>query len=325
MIDAMDGLMTIGEFAARCGLSPKVLRTYADMGVLVPSAVDPGSAYRYYHSEQLAEAAIVALLRRAGVPVADIAKFLEGPSSDALEGWEQSLRAEVHVRRDALSEVRVRLGMGRARTRGVTMVDIRMVEDREELRAAFDLAGAQLPEPITSSDFRLDDLEARFPADRPIMLRAMAEGRDVGAALAFRTDDGWATLRVIGVVAEFRHRGIARRLVERIESEARILGVEGIALGTGNVVGFWFHLGYTPNLLFQWVYSADHYEGESRSLLDGPLSGLHHWRSSFNGVPQLFVELDEPRLDLLATLREQVAGCHVGFMMSKKLRQPVPR
>lgn len=174
------------------------------------------------------------------------------------------------------------------------------------------------------------------------MLRAMTDGRDVGAALAFRIDDGWATLRIIGVVAEFRHRGIARRLVERIESEARMFahvvagvgvtcglrtdtsGVEGIALGTGDVVGFWFHLGYTPNLLFQWVYGADDYEEESHSLLDGPLSGLHHWRSSFNGVPQLFVELDEPRLDLLASLRDHVGGCHVGFMMSKKLRQPVP-
>lgn len=131
------------------------------------------------------------------------------------------------------------------------MVDIRALDGLEELRIAFDLAGAQLPEPVSSIDFRFGDLVAHYPADRPIMLRAMADGRDVGAALATRTDDGWATLRIIGVVAEFRHRGIGGRLVERIESEARILGVEGIALGTVDVVGFWFHLGYTPNLLFQ--------------------------------------------------------------------------
>lgn len=324
MIGAMDGLITIGEFAARCGLSAKVLRTYADVGVLVPSAVDPDSAYRYYDPEQLAEAAIVMLLRRAGVPVADIARFLDAPSTGALDGWEQSLRAEVHARRDALAEVRARLGMGGARTRGITMVEIRSVENGEELRAAFDLAGALLAEPMSSSDFRFSDLEAHYPADGPMMLRAITEGRDVGAALAFRTDDHWATLRIIGVVPEFRHRGAARRLVERIESEARILGVEGIALGTGDVVGFWFHLGYTPNLLFQWVYNAEDYERESSSLLAGPLSGLHHWRSSFNGVPQLFVELDQPRLDLLGTLSDHVEGCHVGFMMSKRLTQSVP-
>ncbi len=200
MIGEMDGLITIGEFAARCRLSPKVLRTYADVGLLVPSAVDPASAYRYYDTEQLAEAAIVALLRRAGVPVADIARFLTAPSGEALDGWERSLRAEVHARRDALAEVRARLGIGLARTRGVTMVEIRSVEDREELRRAFDLAGAQLPERLNSSDFRFGDLDAHFPDDRPMMLLAIAEGRAVGAAVAFRNDDGWVTLRIIGIV-----------------------------------------------------------------------------------------------------------------------------
>ncbi len=314
--------MTIGDFAARCGLSPKVLRTYADVGLLVPSSVDPASAYRYYNTEQLAEAAIVALLRRAGVPVADIARFLTAPSGEALDGWEESLRAEVHARRDALAEVRARLGIGLARTRGVTMVEIRSVEDREELRRAFDLAGAQLPERLNSSDFQFGDLDAQFPDDRPMMLVAIAEGRTVGAALAFRNDDGWVTLRIIGIVEDLRHRGIARRLVEGIESEARMLGVEAIGLGTDGAVGFWFHLGYTPNLLFQWVYDRDEYEQESEALLTGPLRGLHYWHSSFNDVPQLFVELDEPRLNLLATLRDLVKGCHVGFMMSKKLKRP---
>lgn len=311
--------MTIGEFADRCGLSAKVLRTYAEVGVLAPSVVDPDSGYRYYAIDQLAEAATVALLRRPGVPVADIAAFLEAPSDEALDGWERSLRAEVHARRDALAEVRVRLGMCRARTRGVTLLEIRSVEDRDELRRAFDVAGAQLPDPLDSSDFRFRDLEAHFPDDRPIMLSAIAEGRAVGSALAFRNDDGWATLRIMGVVEDFRHRGIARRLVERIESEVRLLGLNGVALGTDEVVGFWFHLGYTPNLIFQWVYDADNYDQESQSLLAGPLSGLHHWESSFDGVPQLFVELDEPRLDLLADLREGALGCHVGFMMSKRL------
>src|SRR5689334_6720662 len=106
----MDERMTIGEFACRCGLSAKVLRTYDDLGVLVPSAVDPSTGYRYYDHSQLDRAAVVGLLRRAGVPLADISTFLDDPAGDLLEGWERSLRAEVHVRRDALAEVRARLG-----------------------------------------------------------------------------------------------------------------------------------------------------------------------------------------------------------------------
>jgi hypothetical protein len=62
-----------------------------------------------------------------------------------------------------------------------------------------------------------------------------------------------------------------------------------VALGTDEAVGFWYHLGYTPNLLFQWVYDADLYETETDAMLSGPLAGLHFWRSSFDDVPQLFV------------------------------------
>ena len=312
--------MTIGEFSSRSGLSAKVLRSYADQGVLVPSAVDPASGYRYYDAHQLDDAVIVALLRRAGIPVTDIGRFLAHPSGEAVDGWERSLVAEVQARREALAEARGRMGLSASPTRGATMVEIRPVEDRAELRQVFDLVGGQMAERIDTSDYRFGDLDSHFPADRPLMVVAVAEGRSVGGALAFRNDNGVVTLRVIAVVASFRHRGLGRRLVERVETEARLLGVETIGLGTDDAeVGFYFHLGYTPKLLFQWAYDADLYQQESEAVLAGPLAGLGHWRSSFNGIPQLFVELDEPRLDLRNAVREMVSGCHVGFMMSKNL------
>ncbi len=93
-----------------------------------------------------------------------------------------------------------------------------------EVSAAFDLAGAQLPEPIDRGDHRIDDLVQRFAADQPLMVVATAERKVVGgAALAFRNDNGAVTLRIIGVIPSFRHRGIGRRLVERVEAEARRL------------------------------------------------------------------------------------------------------
>jgi DNA-binding transcriptional MerR regulator len=312
--------MTIGEFSSRTGLSAKVLRNYADQGVLVPSAVDPASGYRYYDTHQLDDAVIVALLRRAGIPVADIRRFLAHPVAEAVDGWERSLVAEVNARRQALSEARGRMGLSASPTRGATMVEIRPVDDREELRQVFDLVGGELSPRIDTTDFRFRDLDSRFPADRPLMVAAVAEGRSVGGALAFRNDNGVVTLRMIAVVEEFRHRGIGRRLVERVETEARLLGVERIGLGTDDPeVGFYFHLGYTPNLLFQWAYDEELYDQESEAVLTGPLKGLRHWRSSFNAIPQLFVELDEPRLDLRNAVRDMVSGCHVGFVMFKDL------
>jgi DNA-binding transcriptional MerR regulator len=76
----VDERMTIGEFASRCGLSAKVLRSYADVGLLVPTTVDAKTGYRYYEAGQLREAEIIRLLRRAGVPLAEIGRFLKEAS-----------------------------------------------------------------------------------------------------------------------------------------------------------------------------------------------------------------------------------------------------
>jgi GNAT superfamily N-acetyltransferase len=193
------------------------------------------------------------------------------------------------------------------------------VRDLRELATVFDLLGAQLPEPIDSNDRRFDDLADRFQVDQPMMVVATAEGALVGGALAFREQNGAGTLRIAAVIELYRHRGIGRRLVERVETQAALLGAHTMALGTDEAIGFWYHLGYTPNLILQWVYDPDLYDAESDALLSGALSELRSWRSSFNDVPQLFVELDEPRLDLRHTVQQAVAGCHVGFMMSKTL------
>lgn len=90
-------------------------------------------------------------------------------------------------------------------------------------------------------------------------------------------------------------------------------------------MGFWHHLGCVLHLLFQWVFEPSRHQVESAAVLAGPLVGRRHWRSSFNDVPQLFVELDEPRLDLRDKLGRELNGCHVGFVMIKSLRTPFQR
>ena len=107
----MDELLAIGEFSARSGLSAKVLRSYAAAGLLVPAAVDPWTGYRYYAPGQLPEAALILLLRRAGVPLSEIAAFLRDPGPGQLQRWEQALDLEVVSRRRALAEARGQLGL----------------------------------------------------------------------------------------------------------------------------------------------------------------------------------------------------------------------
>lgn len=70
------------EFSAATGLSVKALRLYDERGLLVPARVDRATGYRRYTEDQIAIAGRIALLRRAGIGLADIERFLaERPSS----------------------------------------------------------------------------------------------------------------------------------------------------------------------------------------------------------------------------------------------------
>jgi DNA-binding transcriptional MerR regulator len=65
-------LVQIGTFSRLSRTSVRMLRHYAEHGLLVPAYVDPASGYRYYHPEQLREAERVLSLRDAGFSVAQM-------------------------------------------------------------------------------------------------------------------------------------------------------------------------------------------------------------------------------------------------------------
>ena len=102
----MENLMPIGEFAAASRLSQKALRLYGENGVLPPSWVDPASGYRYYRPEQLRVATLIALLRRAGMPLADIRSFLRDPTVERLETYERAAVDEFAEQRRVLRYVK---------------------------------------------------------------------------------------------------------------------------------------------------------------------------------------------------------------------------
>jgi DNA-binding transcriptional MerR regulator len=68
--------MSIGEFARESRLSPKALRLYDELGLLVPARVDASSGYRFYEEGQLDAARLVASLRQLEVPLAEIRVIL---------------------------------------------------------------------------------------------------------------------------------------------------------------------------------------------------------------------------------------------------------
>ena len=46
-------VLSIGEFSKICKVSAKTLRYYAEIGLILPSAINPENGYRYYAIEQL--------------------------------------------------------------------------------------------------------------------------------------------------------------------------------------------------------------------------------------------------------------------------------
>lgn len=75
--------MGIGDFARASGLTPKALRLYDEMGLLLPASVDPTTGYRSYVAGQLPRARLVARLRLAGMPLARIGVVADLPSRAA--------------------------------------------------------------------------------------------------------------------------------------------------------------------------------------------------------------------------------------------------
>jgi len=98
--------MPIGEFAAASRLSQKALRLYGENGVLSPAWVDPDNGYRYYRIDQLQTATLIALLRRAGMPLVEIRSFLRDPSVARLDEYEREVADEFTERRRVLRYVK---------------------------------------------------------------------------------------------------------------------------------------------------------------------------------------------------------------------------
>jgi DNA-binding transcriptional MerR regulator len=94
--------MSIGEFARRSRLSPKALRLYDELGLLVPARVDDGSGYRFYVADQLEQARLVAALRQLEMPLAEIKAILEldpAVAARAVAEYWDAVEAEHSARR----------------------------------------------------------------------------------------------------------------------------------------------------------------------------------------------------------------------------------
>ncbi|MEU7532363.1 MerR family transcriptional regulator [Saccharothrix sp. NPDC042600] len=107
-------LVTIGEFARRSRLSLKALRLYERQGLLRPAEVDPFNGYRRYDEDQLADARLVALLRRLDMPLAEVAEVMAAPDRAAvLAAYWARVERRFAVQRDLAAHLHVVLTGGK--------------------------------------------------------------------------------------------------------------------------------------------------------------------------------------------------------------------
>ncbi|MFI0898402.1 MerR family transcriptional regulator [Streptomyces sp. NPDC020983] len=138
-------MRSIGEMARDSGLGVSALRFYDGAGLLVPAWVDPVTGYRWYGPEQLEESRVLARLRRAGMPLADIRLVLAGWSSADTDLVRKLLQA--HLRRlelglsDARSEFSTLRALLERRENPMTVphtTTVRPAVSAPELAAALD-------------------------------------------------------------------------------------------------------------------------------------------------------------------------------------------
>jgi DNA-binding transcriptional MerR regulator len=308
-------------FSAATGLSAKALRLYDERGLLIPARADPVTGYRRYTEDQIATAARIALLRRAGISLADIGRFLSAPAAAVIDRWLADLAAETGARRRALDALASALGFGTCLPEEPAMaVIIRPVDSPAELAAAFDVAGAQFDPAIDHADQRrFAELQAAYPGERELLLVAEESGSVAGAAMGFTSPWPEVTLRILAVTAGRRRQGIGRALLRAFEASALRLGATRISLGADAEAGFYIRHGYQTMLLLQWAYDPARFDAEVAALAAGPVKEMTWHRDSSGGVPQLFVDLDEPSPVVRAQVQDLVCGAHVGYCMTKAI------
>jgi serine/threonine protein phosphatase PrpC len=89
---AADQQLSIGELAARSGLSAKALRLYDTSDLLAPRRVDPFSGYRYYDASQIVRARLIARLRGIGMGLQQIRGVCDQAEDDPA-GASRTVRA----------------------------------------------------------------------------------------------------------------------------------------------------------------------------------------------------------------------------------------
>jgi len=76
---------TIGRFSRICGMSPKMMRYYESIGLLIPDTVNEETGYRYYASCQIDDVIFINRMKKFGFTLKEIGMLLKFRGNDITE------------------------------------------------------------------------------------------------------------------------------------------------------------------------------------------------------------------------------------------------
>lgn len=233
--------LRIGEIARRTGLSPRTLRHYDQLGLLVPSQRSTGD-YRLYSHEDLVRLLAIAQLKSLGLSLTEVRSALDDPAFDAATLLQQHIEA---LERRIVAEQELL-----ARLRGLTTA---AEAGWDEVLDAIALS-ERLRHPDAAVRFRaalssheaapLEDLVEILRSDPEPGVREAAtwaitqrgQGSSAKLSEALATGDRDARLSLAHVLGKLRDPGAVSMLAGLLEDEDATVAAKA-AFSLGQVAG----------------------------------------------------------------------------------------
>jgi DNA-binding transcriptional MerR regulator/effector-binding domain-containing protein len=203
-------MYTIGDFSKITGLTVKTLRFYHEQGLLMPSAVDDKTGYRYYDRSKIETARVITYLKSLDLTVDEIGTILRDAKDDAdlrdiMERQKALLESKIKRYRMIVRSLNQFLA-AEAETRKLMTKPTFQVE--EKTVEPMLIAGIRMKGRYADSDTgfsRIGKSLGRYICGKPMLLHYDAEFRqddaDFEACMPVRTEkqvDGISIRRISG-------------------------------------------------------------------------------------------------------------------------------
>lgn len=179
-------MYSIGEFAKKCGTSPKTIRFYDKTGVLKANYVSPSSGYRFYTDDALERYRAIEALKAAGFTLREIKAYLQnnqdGTAADLLMRKIEALQKQIDACNKLMKEPFMETLTVQMRT---PQVDIKDCGSTQKIAIAKGPRRIEFIAPLETAELVADKIDRGLDDEKSFvqhdfdLLAAICDGREV--------------------------------------------------------------------------------------------------------------------------------------------------